>query len=715
MTAFFPKHKSAAARLGTENVEGILSLIAGRYIGENPPLPYVYRVFNSKGIRQRPDGRYDINLKERLPEAEYGQFAYACGLVHSDDAKVMELSVSCYGPTMLWVNGEMTYKSSIAEEVNVSVAKTVHIRLNSGINTLLLRFRHAPSGFGCLIGSARSKWSPLDVLSPFQEREGQSGWIYSEANGLDCRSGDDIIPDPCGKETESPLVWHPKAAVYQEPGKYTLHWTRLRQPRTGSGNVRFQGMASAETQLFVDGERVWEGSGGELRAAATLAYGDHTVVVLSAGTFSLEAVCGEAALNWVCPYPVQGYEGAWLCLGGFDQLPAGIALEQPSIEKLYGNGPEPRYWRAGATDNWVRPYIENRLFGRWNYPVGVTLYGLLQAGRFLGREDIAAYAGKHIQNCVNLYPYAAWSVEQYGYPSVNHQLMEMNMLDDCGSCGSAMLEAGTAAHAVGLTPVADTIADYIMNRQERQHDGAFYRRQEGYFMENTLWADDLYMSVPFLIRYAKLRSRPDCLDEAVRQFRLFRRYLFMPDVKLMSHVYDFKYDTPTYVPWGRGNGWVLFSLSELLTELPKTHPSYKEILSFYLELSHGALNVQGENGLWHQVLTEADSYEETSCTAMFVYAYARGLLLGLYPQPEPYEQAVERGWQALAGCSVDHQGNVYGVCIGSRYSFSSDYYKHELPWGLNDTHGIGIVLLAGVEAARLRKARENGLKEMQGK
>jgi unsaturated rhamnogalacturonyl hydrolase len=711
MTVFFPKHRSAAARLGDWDIEGILSLIGNRYIGENPPLPYVYRTFNMNGFRQHSDGRYDLSLKERLPVSAFGQYAYAMGLVWSDTDRDLELAVSCYGPTMLWVNGEVLYKSGIIEEVNLSVIKTVFIRLKTGWNSLYLRFRNAPSGFGCLIGPARNKLSPLDVLSPFQEREGQAGWVYSEATDLDLgKKG--LIPDPCGMEAENPLAWFPKAAAYAEEGKYSLYWSSFRQPLAGSRPVQFRGRSSGDIRLYVDGACIWEGTGGALQTEAILPYGAHTAVVISDGPYDLHAVCGGTELNWSCPSPVQGYEGAWLCLGSFEEPPLHIAEEGPSIRKLYVNGNEPRCWRAGATDNSIRPYIENRQFGRWNYPVGVTLYGLLQTGRYIGREDIAAYARDHIGACVDVYSYAEWSARQFGYPSVNQQLMEMSMLDDCGSCGSAMLEAGLNSPETDWLTVADDIAEYIMVGQERKEDGAFYRKQTGYFMENTLWADDLYMSVPFLIRYAKLRNRPECLEEAVRQFLLFRRYLFMSEVHLMSHVYDFKYDTPTYVPWGRGNGWVLFSLSELLAVLPESHASYGDILSFYLEMCNGVLKVQGERGLWHQVLTEADSYEETSCTAMFVYAFARGLLLGLFPRPEPFEEAVERGWKALAGCSIDHQGNVHGVCVGSRYSFSSEYYKHELPWSLNDTHGIGIVLLAGVEAARLHKARANSQKEM---
>ena len=46
--------------------------------------------------------------------------------------------------------------------------------------------------------------------------------------------------------------------------------------------------------------------------------------------------------------------------------------------------------------------------------------------------------------------------------------------------------------------------------------------------------------------------------------------------------------------------------------------------------------------------------------------------------------------------AIDMNGNVYGICRGSGFSFSEDYYTNDLGWLLNDTHG-SIVLLAGVE------------------
>lgn len=56
-----------------------------------------------------------------------------------------------------------------------------------------------------------------------------------------------------------------------------------------------------------------------------------------------------------------------------------------------------------------------------------------------------------------------------------------------------------------------------------------------------------------------------------------------------------------------------------------------------------------------------------------------------------------KAWEGLKQTALDRFGNVYGICRGSFYSFSGDYYRDTLGWTLNDTHGIGIVLLAGIE------------------
>ena len=74
---------------------------------------------------------------------------------------------------------------------------------------------------------------------------------------------------------------------------------------------------------------------------------------------------------------------------------------------------------------------------------------------------------------------------------------------------------------------------------------------------------------------------------------------------------------------------------------------------------------------------------------------------GWLKNAEKYVKAIFKAWEAISKTSVDGMGNVYGVCRGSEFSFSPDYYKYELGWNLNDTHGTGIVMLAGIEVIRI--------------
>jgi rhamnogalacturonyl hydrolase YesR len=206
------------------------------------------------------------------------------------------------------------------------------------------------------------------------------------------------------------------------------------------------------------------------------------------------------------------------------------------------------------------------------------------------------------------------------------------------------------------------------------------------------------MCVPFLTGYYKRTGQQLYLDEACAQLLAYQRYLYLPEKRFMSHVYDFKFNKRTEIPWGRGNGWAYFALTWLLEELPETHTDRQTLLQWFREFSEGIAALQGARGLWHQLLDDPSSYEETSCTAMFVYGLSKGLRLGWLADPQgEYADTVRNGWYGLSTISADPLGNVYLVCRGSGYSFSRRYYKDELPWQLNDTHGIGIILLAGVE------------------
>ncbi|OMF29096.1 hypothetical protein BK133_18330 [Paenibacillus sp. FSL H8-0548] len=722
MSNYFPLEESIYDRQGS-CVNKVIGTIANQYVAATPPNGFTFRTISADSFKQLEDGRYDMNLNHKFPERQLGEYGYACALVQSEEGSDLELSLSCYGPVRIYLNGRLFYKSTVADDVNILNQRLLQTQLKKGWNLFFIKMIKTSSGFGCVFGSSNYKWFPVHALSPFAERSGSGGWIYSSSE-IDVYP-EEKLPMARSSEKDLPSEWLPRltdgssqdcdfSSVFgMLPGQSAYAWSSF----TISGHQAVSCTLSVEApgpvQLWVDHALILQSKGGRFDAAVALSPGEHTVLLLSTcgevgWRVSLSVSDGFTTYLLNAPQQIKGVSQSWILLGPFESSTYADAGTEPfpTLYRLFESGSsgdsESLYWRTpGITNGYIRPYLENERFAKWNYPLGVTLYGLLQAGRTLQRADLHDYVIAHISECTQLYSYSLWDREQYGAPAINHQLVELNMLDDCGSFGSAMLEAYEDTQDESFLRIAHTLADYIMNKQERREDGAFYRLRPGEYQENTLWADDLYMSTPFLTRYYKHTGSEAAIADAAKQFLLFKTYLYMPEQQIVSHVYDFKYNTPTYVPWGRGNGWVLFSLSELLAVLPESHEHRNELLHMFNELASGYLKLQGDNGLWHQVLTDPSSYEETSCTAMFAYAFSRGVRLNWLQDPSSYASSASRAWEGLTKHSIDQKGNVYGVCRGSGYSFSTEYYRDELNWILNDTHGIGIVILCGVEYEKM--------------
>lgn len=716
----------AMGKFTLENDELVLAAIANRFIGSHPKLPPMYRTYTTRGFQRGSDYRYEMNLEERWPELKDGQFLYVWGKLWSDQEADSPFCISCFGPATVFVNESQSFKSNLNDDVFPD--RKIHFRamLRKGWNHIVLELVKTGTGCGASFGTGSVKGFPMHILSPIAEYEGQEGWAYSspqKEKWLTLPGGDGDFSST--NEWYPKLDWLPDEAEKGcfarifgiNPGSSAFAWTKLGNLSLRKQNMKLKGQYRGRCKIYLDGTMVYYGDerAGNLDIMLQLRHGSHDLVVQSEcadGNWGfelmLEQTQGHASDNEMVklskPFPVAGINDRWYYVGLFagDNVPEVNAITH--IHPAADAAGEPLCWRADRPDTWIRPYLENAMFGKWNYPLGVTLYGILKTGAALSDSHFTNYATEHIEQCSSMHTYSVWDSARFGSPGINHQLTLIDSLDDCGSFGAAMLEANKARKLIGAEQAAERIAGYITEKQDRLPDGTLYRaRGTTDFMKDTIWCDDLYMSTPFLAKYYELTGQTTYLDDAAEQFLLYRSKLFMPELQIMHHVYDFKFNKPNGVPWGRGNGWVLFSLSELLAVMPVSHKRYEQLLGFFRELCLGYERLQGESGLWHQVLTDPDSYGEASCTSMFLYAFARGVRYGwLKEDTDRYVRSVHKGWEGLKNECIDKLGNVYGVCRGSGYSYSASYYKNELTWQLNDTHGIGIVLLAGIEAMQLR-------------
>ncbi|MDR6549002.1 glycoside hydrolase family 88 protein [Paenibacillus qinlingensis] len=731
MTIYFHEQESIHTRLGNDDTR-TLKVLADRYIGANPPVPFAFRAWSRAGMMQNEKGMFDLDLARRFPEARTGQFSYAYALVWSDNERNLDVLLQCLGPIQFYFNDEWTYRSTVIDEIKPDATVKLNKDFVKGWNRLFIKAKHTAAGFGCRFGSDEAKVRILNVLAPFTERQGQAGWVFSEPVDHDIFEGRSL-PDAMSSETNNGLRWLPNLAWNEieamkpacerifgiQPGKQAYAWTKLHNVRGSEESCRIQGHAASPLTVWVDGKQILElTDANNFQVEVPLTYGYHDLVIRSASNENEWGYSLQTSVACSLPTQVHGSSGPWLYMGPIAAevyIPYEDLVRTDRLYQVDSDAGDMTYWRLDQPDTWIRPYYENAMlsnkwtvgnvtnYARWDYPLGVTIYGLLQTGRLLDRSDITRYALEHVQSCTDLFAYSLWDREQYGFPAINQQLVMMKMLDNCGSFGSAMLEAYQEQQDQGFMDIADRIADFILHRLERKEDGAFYRICADEYAENTMWADDLYMSTPFLCRYARITGKEEALDEAAKQFLLFRKYLYMPEERVMSHVFDFKFGMPTGIPWGRGNGWTLFSLTEVLEALPAAHKDRSALIGFFNDLCGGYADLQADSGLWHQVLNDSDAYEEASCTAMFAYAFARGVRFGWLQEPQRYIDAALKAWSGLTRKAIDAQGNVHGVCSGSRYAFTADYYKKDLLTVKNDNHGVGIMMLAGSEVVKLKR------------
>ena len=248
-----------------------------------------------------------------------------------------------------------------------------------------------------------------------------------------------------------------------------------------------------------------------------------------------------------------------------------------------------------------------------------------------------------------------------------------------------------------LRPWIYNYMKWISTSQFRLADGTLARNRP---LANSLWLDDLYMSVPALAQMGALTGDRSYFDDAVKQVRQFSERMFVKEKGLYRHGWVQGMEPHPAFHWGRANGWAIIAMAELLSVLPENYPGRAAVLAQYRAHAAGLAAVQSGSGLWHQLLDRNDSYLETSASAMFTYAIARGINRG-WLDPLVYGPIVSLGWNALAH-QVNVQGQVENTCVGTGMGFDLAFYYYR-PVSVHAAHGYGPVLLAGAEMITLRE------------
>ena len=243
----------------------------------------------------------------------------------------------------------------------------------------------------------------------------------------------------------------------------------------------------------------------------------------------------------------------------------------------------------------------------------------------------------------------------------------------------------------------------VLTELPRTKEGGFQHLTSDTLNEQELWDDTLFMTILFIARMGKLMNDRACIEEAQYQFELHKKYLEDRKTGLWFHGWTFngRHNFAGGL-WGRGNSWVTIAIPELIAILgDDCGPVIRRLLTETLLNQVEALKTyQADNGMWHTLIDDSDSYLETSATTGFAYGILKAAHMGLID-----ESFAECGMKPLGAVMdyISEDGVVGQVSYGTpRGREEKQFYKdieiRPMPYG--QAMAILYLIEAGKELTR---------------
>lgn len=385
-----------------------------------------------------------------------------------------------------------------------------------------------------------------------------------------------------------------------------------------------------------------------------------------------------------------------------------LHLMKPQYDTPYG---APTVKEVKAVTDRVLTYLESAMPDQMDgerlktgslrltsYEIGVLYCAMQEVARSTGDKRYADFAGRRLNLIAQAEPTSMKRLQKdEKFDDQMRKVCLPTALDDAGAMCTGFIRYALnekKLHA-RVMPIIERYIEHVYHRQYRLKDGTLARIRPHY---NTVWLDDMYMGIPCLAWNGKLTGKTEYYDEAVRQIRLFRDKMWVPEVQFFRHGWVEEMQMHPVFPWGRANGWALLTMCEVLDVLPADHPGRPEVLALLRQHIDGLCRLQDKTGFWHQLINDPSTYLETSATAIYTYCMAHAICEG-WIDALSYGAQTVLAWNAVS-TKVNARGQVEGTCVGSGMGFDPAFYAYR-PVHVMAAHGYGPVVWAGGEMVRM--------------
>jgi unsaturated rhamnogalacturonyl hydrolase len=315
----------------------------------------------------------------------------------------------------------------------------------------------------------------------------------------------------------------------------------------------------------------------------------------------------------------------------------------------------------------------------WSFGDSVAFEGMLAASHALSDDRWLQFARGFIR---------AWATRAQPYVRL-----------DCTAPGLAMCKIYRTTRDPLVLDAANGLARYLVSRPriggvfatwehsplQQPYGPAQLSAHELELLSNPpagVFIDCLHFDPPFFVALGAVTGDSKWIDEGAEQAMGYVR-LLQTDSGLFDH-FVLEGASQTYGPgWGRGQGWALLGLLDVLELLPAIHPLRLKLEASAEGLIGAMARLQREDGHWYAVVGDPASGDETSTAAFMAAGMRRAVRMRLVG--DGVLDVADRALEA-ALASTDQDGDLLGVSAAVNACTHPTHYAHVprgfvVPWG----------------------------------
>jgi unsaturated rhamnogalacturonyl hydrolase len=316
----------------------------------------------------------------------------------------------------------------------------------------------------------------------------------------------------------------------------------------------------------------------------------------------------------------------------------------------------------------------------WNFGDSTGFEGILAVGKLLDDQKYFSFA-------------QGWFKAWASRPQPFRRL-------DCTAPGIAMVEVAQLSESKEIFKALDLLANYLSGRSKDRgiydtwqslclippYGGESLPEFEAQLLANPpggTCVDCLHFDPPFFTALGKALENYKFTEIGIQQAIAYIEALQMPS-GLFDHF--FLNGVPgTWGPgWGRGQGWALLGMLDVLHQIPKSNSDYEKIAQAAEKLIRAMINFQRPDGRWFCVVDSERSGEEGSTAGFMAAGFARAIKLGIVEESMARPAMI----QALNGVigDTDKNGQLQNVTAAVMASTRKSHYEFtprgfSVPWG----------------------------------